>query len=159
MKGGAAGGGYAQVVPMEDINLHFTGDFNAIALAHNLLLADPDPDPARELCAVGGPSASDLWCQGMADAVGRPIVALEAAAGAPLGDALLAAEGAGLATATASRPRPVRRTFEPDASIRERQAARLTLYRELYPALRAHFAAAAGLPLIPDSDHAPERSS
>jgi len=39
MKGGAAGGGYAQVVPMEDINLHFTGDFNAIALANNLLSA------------------------------------------------------------------------------------------------------------------------
>ncbi|MEO8856770.1 MAG: formate--tetrahydrofolate ligase [Burkholderiaceae bacterium] len=39
MKGGAAGGGHAQVVPMEDINLHFTGDFNAIALAHNLLSA------------------------------------------------------------------------------------------------------------------------
>ena len=39
MKGGAAGGGHAQVVPMEDINLHFTGDFHAIALAHNLLAA------------------------------------------------------------------------------------------------------------------------
>jgi formate--tetrahydrofolate ligase len=39
MKGGAAGGGYAQVVPMEDINLHFTGDFHAIELAHNLLSA------------------------------------------------------------------------------------------------------------------------
>ena len=39
MKGGAAGGGHAQVVPMEDINLHFTGDFNAIALANNLLAA------------------------------------------------------------------------------------------------------------------------
>ncbi len=39
MKGGAAGGGYAQVMPMEDINLHFTGDFNAVALAHNLLAA------------------------------------------------------------------------------------------------------------------------
>src|ERR1700691_2647506 len=39
MKGGAAGGGYAQVVPMEDINLHFTGDFSAIGLAHNLLAA------------------------------------------------------------------------------------------------------------------------
>ncbi len=37
MKGGAAGGGYAQVVPMEDINLHFTGDFHAIGSAHNLL--------------------------------------------------------------------------------------------------------------------------
>ena len=39
MKGGAAGGGYSQVVPMEDINLHFTGDFAAIALANNLLAA------------------------------------------------------------------------------------------------------------------------
>jgi formate--tetrahydrofolate ligase len=39
MKGGATGGGMAQVVPMEDINLHFTGDFGAIALAHNLLSA------------------------------------------------------------------------------------------------------------------------
>jgi formate--tetrahydrofolate ligase len=42
MKGGAAGGGHAQVVPMEDINLHFTGDFNAIALANNLLAATID---------------------------------------------------------------------------------------------------------------------
>jgi len=39
MKGGAAGGGYSQVVPMEDINLHFTGDFHAIGVAHNLLSA------------------------------------------------------------------------------------------------------------------------
>merc|ERR1719253_2326963 len=39
MKGGAAGGGYAQVIPMEDINLHFTGDLHAIAAAHNLLSA------------------------------------------------------------------------------------------------------------------------
>jgi formate--tetrahydrofolate ligase len=39
MKGGAAGGGYAQVIPMEDINLHFTGDFHAIGSAHNLLSA------------------------------------------------------------------------------------------------------------------------
>src|SRR5688572_994256 len=39
VKGGAAGGGYAQVIPMEDINLHFTGDFHAIGSAHNLLSA------------------------------------------------------------------------------------------------------------------------
>ncbi|MCF7760934.1 MAG: formate--tetrahydrofolate ligase [Cephaloticoccus sp.] len=42
MKGGAAGGGYAQVMPMEDINLHFTGDFHAITSAHNLLAAMVD---------------------------------------------------------------------------------------------------------------------
>ncbi|WP_418871347.1 formate--tetrahydrofolate ligase, partial [Selenomonas bovis] len=42
IKGGAAGGGYAQVVPMEDINLHFTGDFHAIGAANNLLAAMVD---------------------------------------------------------------------------------------------------------------------
>ena len=42
VKGGAAGGGYAQVMPMEDINLHFTGDFHAITSAHNLLSAMVD---------------------------------------------------------------------------------------------------------------------
>jgi formate--tetrahydrofolate ligase len=42
MKGGAAGGGMAQVIPMEDINLHFTGDFHAIGIAHNLLCAMVD---------------------------------------------------------------------------------------------------------------------
>src|SRR5690242_10235299 len=42
VKGGAAGGGYAQVVPMEDINLHFTGDFHAIGSANNLLAAMTD---------------------------------------------------------------------------------------------------------------------
>ena len=57
MKGGAAGGGYAQVVPMTDINLHFTGDFHAIGAAHNLLAAlldnhmhwghEPTLDPRR----------------------------------------------------------------------------------------------------------------
>ena len=47
MKGGAAGGGYAQVVPMEDINLHFTGDFHAITTAHNLLAALIDADFSR----------------------------------------------------------------------------------------------------------------
>lgn len=39
IKGGAAGGGYSQVVPMEDLNLHFTGDFHAITSANNLLAA------------------------------------------------------------------------------------------------------------------------
>jgi formate--tetrahydrofolate ligase len=44
MKGGAAGGGYSQVVPMEDINLHFTGDFAAVEKANNLLAALIDND-------------------------------------------------------------------------------------------------------------------
>ena len=62
MKGGAAGGGYAQVVPMDEINLHFTGDFHAITSANNLLAAMIDNhiywgnplgiDPRRDLLAA-----------------------------------------------------------------------------------------------------------
>ncbi len=48
MKGGAAGGGLSQVVPMEDINLHFTGDFHAIGLANNLLAALGQSYPSRQ---------------------------------------------------------------------------------------------------------------
>ena len=48
MKGGAAGGGYAQVVPMDQINLHFTGDFHAITSANNLLGRDD-----RQLASTG----------------------------------------------------------------------------------------------------------
>jgi formate--tetrahydrofolate ligase len=55
VKGGAAGGGYAQVVPMEDINLHFTGDFHAIAAAHNLLSAMLDAHLHH-----GNPSGLDI---------------------------------------------------------------------------------------------------
>ena len=49
IKGGAAGGGYAQVVPMEDLNLHFTGDFHAITSANNLLAALLDNHINREM--------------------------------------------------------------------------------------------------------------
>ena len=49
LKGGAAGGGYAQVVPMEDINLHFTGDLHAIGAAHNLLSAVIDNHLKQEM--------------------------------------------------------------------------------------------------------------
>ena len=52
VKGGAAGGGYAQVVPMEDINLHFTGDIHAIGTANNLLAAMIDNSVASEVMAI-----------------------------------------------------------------------------------------------------------
>ena len=75
MKGGAAGGGYAQVVPMEQINLHFTGDFHAITSAHNLLSALIDnhiywgnnskllaSNPINKVMGVNFKStASDIW--------------------------------------------------------------------------------------------------
>lgn len=50
IKGGAAGGGYAQVVPMEDLNLHFTGDFHAITSANNLLAALWTTISNKEMC-------------------------------------------------------------------------------------------------------------
>ncbi len=49
IKGGAAGGGYAQVLPMEDLNLHFTGDFHAITSANNLLAALLDNHIQQEM--------------------------------------------------------------------------------------------------------------
>ena len=59
IKGGAAGGGYAQVVPMEDLNLHFTGDFHAITAANNLLAALLDNHIQRfqTICLGSIPSA------------------------------------------------------------------------------------------------------
>ena len=52
IKGGAAGGGYAQVVPMEDLNLHFTGDFHAITTANNLLAALLDNHIQQRCCGT-----------------------------------------------------------------------------------------------------------
>ena len=63
VKGGAAGGGYAQVVPMEDINLHFTGDFHAITSAHNLLsaLLDNHIYWGNDLASMHGVSHGAAW--------------------------------------------------------------------------------------------------
>src|SRR6056300_353067 len=61
IKGGAAGGGYAQVVPMEDINLHFTGDFSAIEKANNLLSALIDNNIQSKTRSIGIDHRSVLW--------------------------------------------------------------------------------------------------
>ena len=61
MKGGAAGGGYSQVVPMEDINLHFTGDFNAIEKANNLLSALIDNNLQSKTKSLNIDSRTILW--------------------------------------------------------------------------------------------------
>tara|TARA_R110001583_G_scaffold163350_1_gene315467 strand:- start:15270 stop:16946 length:1677 start_codon:yes stop_codon:yes gene_type:complete len=61
MKGGAAGGGYSQVVPMEDINLHFTGDFNAIEKANNLLAALIDNNLQSTCCNLNLDPRTILW--------------------------------------------------------------------------------------------------
>ncbi|NOR28922.1 MAG: formate--tetrahydrofolate ligase [Lutibacter sp.] len=61
IKGGAAGGGYSQVVPMEDINLHFTGDFNAIEKANNLLAALIDNNLQSSCCSFNLDPRTILW--------------------------------------------------------------------------------------------------
>ncbi len=61
IKGGATGGGYAQVLPMEDINLHFTGDFNAIEKAHNLLAALIDNNVQSKTSSLGLDPRTVTW--------------------------------------------------------------------------------------------------
>ena len=75
IKGGAAGGGYAQVVPMEDLNLHFTGDFHAITSANNLLAALLD-NPIQQGNALGIDPRQVMWkrCEDMNDRALRNIV-------------------------------------------------------------------------------------
>nr|WP_297302414.1 formate--tetrahydrofolate ligase [uncultured Lachnoclostridium sp.] len=75
IKGGAAGGGYAQVVPMEDLNLHFTGDFHAITSANNLLAALLD-NHIQQGNALGIDSRQVMWkrCEDMNDRALRNIV-------------------------------------------------------------------------------------
>lgn len=75
IKGGAAGGGYAQVVPMEDLNLHFTGDFHAITSANNLLAAMLD-NHIQQGNALGIDTRQILWkrCVDMNDRVLRNVV-------------------------------------------------------------------------------------
>ncbi len=61
IKGGAAGGGYSQVIPMEDINLHFTGDFNAVEKANNLLSALIDNDIQKKTGSLGIDPRTVTW--------------------------------------------------------------------------------------------------
>lgn len=77
MKGGAAGGGWSQVIPMVDINLHFTGDFHAIAMANNLLAALIDNNIQSKTRSLGIDPRTVVWkrCLDMNDRALRNIVA------------------------------------------------------------------------------------
>jgi formate--tetrahydrofolate ligase len=76
IKGGAAGGGWSQVIPMVDINLHFTGDFNAIAMANNLLAALIDNNIQSKTKRLGIDPRTVLWkrCMDMNDRALRNII-------------------------------------------------------------------------------------
>lgn len=77
MKGGAAGGGWSQVIPMVDINLHFTGDFHAIGMANNLLAALIDNNIQSKSRSLGIDPRTVIWkrCMDMNDRALRNIVA------------------------------------------------------------------------------------
>ena len=62
IKGGAAGGGYSQIVPMEDFNLHLTGDIHAVGVAHNLMAAAMDARMLHEGRLGDTLAGSDLAC-------------------------------------------------------------------------------------------------
>ena len=75
VKGGAAGGGYAQVVPMEDINLHFTGDMHAITAANNLIAAMVDNQhPAGQPCRIDPRRVTWKRCMDMNDRQLRSVI-------------------------------------------------------------------------------------
>ncbi len=117
---------------------------SAFAIAHNTAIAAQSGTPITEIRAVGGPTQSPLWCQIIADTCGYPVAVLSDNAGAPLGNALLAAAGVGLiddpaAVASANSTTP--QVYEPRAEYLERYRQMFDVYRGLYPQISASFAA------------------
>lgn len=120
----------------------------AFAIAHNIDIACQAGSTITELRAVGGPTQSDLWCSIIADITGYPLAGLADNAGAPLGNALLAAAGIGLIDDPAKTARQVARVtrqFEPNDKYRERYQKLFDIYKQLYPQLKTQFAALAGI--------------
>jgi xylulokinase len=111
----------------------------AFAIAHNLAMIESINIPIREIRAIGGPSQSEFWCQIIANVTGRPVSVMADDSGAPLGNALLAAKGAGLIqdpAETALRAARIERSFEPDPNLTERYRNLLEIYTQLYPQVK-----------------------
>lgn len=120
----------------------------AFAIAHNIDIACEAGSTIRELRAVGGPTQSDLWCRIISNVTGHPLAVLADNAGAPLGNALLAAAGVGLIDDPAATARKVGRItgqYEPNPKFKDRYAEMFTIYRQLYPQLKEQFAALAAI--------------
>ena len=118
----------------------------AFAMAHNVHLVSEAGAPITEIRAVGGPTRSALWCQIMADITGRPIAVLAENAGAPLGNALLAAAGVGLINDpadVAASAAQIDKIFEPNLENRARYDNLFAIYQQLYPQLKDQFVALA----------------
>ena len=121
----------------------------AFAIAHNLRVAQQAGAVIDEIRAVGGPTRSRFWCQIIADVTGRDVGVLPEDAGAPLGNALLAAVGAGLIDDPARVAREVARVehvYRPRAAEHDHYQEIFAIYRQLYPQLKQQFAALATLP-------------
>jgi xylulokinase len=120
----------------------------AFAIAHNIDIAREAGSTITELRAVGGPTQSDLWCRIIANISGYPLAVLANNAGAPLGNALLAAAALGLIEDPAETARKVARVtvrYEPNPNFRARYSEMFAIYRQLYPQLRKQFAALAAI--------------
>ena len=116
----------------------------AFAIAHNIDIAREAGSTITELRAVGGPTQSELWCRIIASITGYPLTVLANNAGAPLGNALLAAAGIGLIDDPAQTARKVARItdrYQPNPKFRERYVEMFAIYRQLYPQLKEQFAA------------------
>ncbi|HEY3345176.1 MAG TPA: FGGY family carbohydrate kinase [Anaerolineaceae bacterium] len=115
----------------------------AFAIAHNLSVIESLNIPVKEIRAVGGPTRSALWCQIIADVTGRPLNVLADDGGAALGDALLAAKGAGFIrdpAETARRTARIERSYTPDPRLVEQYRNLFGVYCELYPQVKEQYA-------------------
>ena len=120
----------------------------AYAIAHNVQIATQVGATINEIRAVGGPTRSPLWCQIMADVIGKPISVLVDNVGAPLGNALLAAVGLGLIddpVAVANKEAFVGHVYTPRPKQQARYRPMFAMYQRLYPLLRDEFATLAGI--------------
>ena len=120
----------------------------AFAVRHNLELISQVGEPVEEIRAVGGPTRSALWCQIIADVTGYPLSVLADNAGAPLGNALLAARGIGLiddVADAAQRAAVISQMFTPNNSNHDHYTQLYKIYASLYPQLKASFGALAAL--------------
>jgi xylulokinase len=103
----------------------------AFAIAHNLSIIESLGIHITEVRAVGGPTRSALWCQIIADITGRTLNVVSNLGGAPLGNALLAAQGVGLiqdAAEIALKAARIEHSYQPDASLHERYQALFDIY-------------------------------
>jgi len=120
----------------------------AFAIAHNVKIATETGASISEIRAVGGPTRSPLWCQIMADVIGKPISVLVDNAGAPLGNALLTATGLGLIddpVAVANSEAFVGHVYTPRPDRQAQYAPLFDVYQRLYPLLHEEFAVVASL--------------